>query len=220
MLKIGIVDDHQLFRKSLSLLVDSFEGSEVVLEAENGLQLFDILDEIAVDIVLLDIQMPKMNGFETCSVLRKKYPDIKVLIVSQLATRESIHKVMELGAHGFFSKNSNPDQLEKAIKNIYEKDFYFELELSDVLKEAILWEKSSKTEDAVLSATPISARELDVIKLACREFSSSEIAEKLFLSVRTVEAHRKRIMEKTQSKNFIGVVLFILRQGLIGMDEL
>lgn len=220
MLKIGIVDDHQLFRKSLSLLVDSFEGSEVVLEAENGLQLFDILHEIAVDIVLLDIQMPKMNGFETCSVLRKKYPDIKVLIVSQLATRESIHKVMELGAHGFFSKNSNPDQLEKAIKNIYEKDFYFELELSDVLKEAILWEKSSKTEDAVLSATPISARELDVIKLACREFSSSEIAEKLFLSVRTVEAHRKRIMEKTQSKNFIGVVLFILRQGLIGMDEL
>ena len=71
-----------------------------------------------------------------------------------------------------------------------------------------------------MSATPISARELDVIKLACREFSSSEIAEKLFLSVRTVEAHRKRIMEKTQSKNFIGVVLFILRQGLIGMDEL
>ena len=220
MLKIGIVDDHQLFRKSLSLLVDSFDGSEVVLEAQNGLQLFDLLEKKIVDIVLLDIQMPKMNGFETCSVLRKKYPDVKVLIVSQLATRESIHKVIELGAHGFFSKNSNPEQLEQAIKNIYEKDFYFELELSDVLKEAILWEKSSKPDGAVLSATPISARELDVIKLACREFSSNEIAEKLFLSVRTVEAHRKRIMEKTQSKNFIGVVLFILRQGLIDMDEL
>jgi len=220
MLRIGIVDDHQLFRKSLSLLVDSFEETKVVLEAENGLQLFDMLEVVSVDLLLLDIQMPQMDGYETCLILRKKYPDIKVLIVSQLATRESIHKVMELGAHGFFSKNSNPEQLELAIKNIYEKDFYFGQELGAVLKEAILWQKNYKIDDHVLSTVQISARELDVIKLACREHSSSEIAEKLFISVRTVETHRKRIMEKTQSKNFIGVVLFILKQGLIAVEEL
>ena len=89
-----------------------------------------------------------------------------------------------------------------------------------VLKEAILWQKNYKIDDHVLSTVQISARELDVIKLACREHSSSEIAEKLFISVRTVETHRKRIMEKTQSKNFIGVVLFILKQGLIAVEEL
>ncbi|WP_296151596.1 response regulator transcription factor [uncultured Flavobacterium sp.] len=220
MLRIGIVDDHQLFRKSLSLLVDSFDGTKVVLEAENGLQLFEMLEIIPLDLLLLDIQMPQMDGYETCQILRKKYPDIKVLIVSQLATRESIHKVMELGAHGFFSKNSNPEQLELAIMNIYEKDFYFGQELGTVLKEAILWQKNYKIDDHILSTAQISARELDVIKLACREYSSSEIAEKLFISVRTVETHRKRIMEKTQSKNFIGVVLFILKQGLITVEEL
>lgn len=220
MLRIGIVDDHQLFRKSLSLLVDSFDGTKVVLEAENGLQLFEMLEFIPLDLLLLDIQMPQMDGYETCQILRKKYPDIKVLIVSQLATRESIHKVMELGAHGFFSKNSNPEQLELAIMNIYEKDFYFGQELGTVLKEAILWQKNYKIDDHILSTAQISARELDVIKLACREYSSSEIAEKLFISVRTVETHRKRIMEKTQSKNFIGVVLFILKQGLITVEEL
>lgn len=220
MLRIGIVDDHQLFRKSLSLLVDSFDGAKVVLEAENGLQLFEMLEVISLDLLLLDIQMPQMDGYETCQILRKKYPEIKVLIVSQLATRESIHKVMELGAHGFFSKNSNPEQLELAIINIYEKDFYFGQELGTVLKEAILWQKNYKIDDHILSTAQISARELDVIKLACREYSSSEIAEKLFISVRTVETHRKRIMEKTQSKNFIGVVLFILKQGLITVEEL
>lgn len=220
MLRIGIVDDHQLFRKSLSLLVDSFDGTKVVLEAENGLQLFEMLEVISLDLLLLDIQMPQMDGYETCQILRKKYPEIKVLIVSQLATRESIHKVMELGAHGFFSKNSNPEQLELAIINIYEKDFYFGQELGTVLKEAILWQKNYKIDDHILSTAQISARELDVIKLACREYSSSEIAEKLFISVRTVETHRKRIMEKTQSKNFIGVVLFILKQGLITVEEL
>lgn len=220
MLRVGIVDDHKLFRKSLSLLVDSFKETEVVLDAENGLQLLEFLKTVSVDLLLLDIQMPEMDGFETCLILRKKYPDIKVLIISQLATKESIHKVMELGAHGFFSKNSNPEQLELAIKNIYEKDFYFGQELGTVLREAILWEKNYKIDDYALSTAQISPRELDVIKLACREYSSSEIAEKLFISVRTVETHRKRMMEKTHSKNFIGVVLFILKQGLITVDEL
>ncbi|THF53428.1 response regulator transcription factor [Flavobacterium supellecticarium] len=219
MLRVGIVDDHKLFRKSLSFLINSFENTNVVLEAQNGLDLLDQIQDHTLDLLLLDIQMPGMDGFETCEHIRKHYPDMKVLIVSQLTTKESIHKVMELGAHGFFTKNSEPEQLENAIKSIQDKDFYFGQELGMVLREAILWEKNNKPKITASSIT-ISDREMDVIRMACKELSSIEIADRLHINVRTVETHRKRIMEKTNSKNFIGVILFALRNQLISIDEL
>jgi len=218
-LRVGIVDDHKLFRKSLSFLINSFENTNVVLEAQNGLDLLDQIQEDMLDLLLLDIQMPGMDGFETCEHIRKHYPEMKVLIVSQLTTKESIHKVMELGAHGFFTKNSEPEQLENAIKSIRDKDFYFGQELGMVLREAILWEKNNKPKITASSIT-ISDREMDVIRMACKELSSIEIADRLHINVRTVETHRKRIMEKTNSKNFIGVILFALRHQLISIEEL
>jgi hypothetical protein len=218
-LRVGIVDDHKLFRKSLSFLINSFENTNVVLEAQNGLDLLDQIQDHTLDLLLLDIQMPGMDGFETCEHIRKHYPEMKVLIVSQLTTKESIHKVMELGAHGFFTKNSEPEQLENAIKSIRDKDFYFGQELGMVLREAILWEKNNKPKIMASSIT-ISDREMDVIRMACKELSSIEIADRLHINVRTVETHRKRIMEKTNSKNFIGVILFALRHQLISIEEL
>lgn len=219
MLQIGIVDDHLLFRRSLAHLVGTFEGVKVVLEAENGKKLFDLLPDVSVDLLLLDIQMPEMDGFEACTLLRSRYPAIKILIVSQLTTKESIHKVMELGAHGFFTKNSDPEQLEQAILSIRDKDFYFGQELGVVLREAILWEKKMPT-PLLSSPVSITHREMDVIRKACKELSSIEIADQLCISVRTVETHRKRIMEKTNSKNFIGVILFALRHELLLVDDL
>ncbi|MBN9282826.1 MULTISPECIES: response regulator transcription factor [Flavobacterium] len=219
MLRVGIVDDHKLFRKSLALLIGSFKNTKVVLEAQNGNDLLEQLQNNPIDLLLLDIQMPEMDGFETCEYVRTHYPDMKVLIVSQLTTKESIHKVMELGAHGFFTKNSDPEQLENAIKSIHEKEFYFGQELGVVLREAILWEKNNKLKVAA-SSISISDREMDVIRMACKELSSIEIADQLHINVRTVETHRKRIMEKTNSKNFIGVILFALRHQLLSIEEL
>jgi two-component system, NarL family, response regulator DegU len=219
MLKIGLVDDHRLFRKSLALLIDSIEGAEVVLQAGNGKELLEQLDTIPVDLILLDIQMPEMDGFETCRQLRKHYPDVKILIISQLTTKESIHRVMELGANGFFSKDAEPEKLEKAIRDIRAKDYFFDDDLASVIREAILWEKRLPA-NLLASPVAITHREMEVIRMACKEYSSAEIAEQLFINVRTVETHRKRIMEKTESKNFIGVVLFALRHGLLVMDEL
>lgn len=218
MQKIGLVDDHRLFRKSLALLIDSMDNAEVVLQAGNGKELLEQLELIAVDLVLLDLQMPGMDGFETCKQLRKHYPNIKILVISQLTTKESIHRVMELGANGFFSKDAEPERLEKAIKDIWEKDYFFDDDLASVIREAILWEKRIPA-NLLASPVPITRREMDVIRLACKEMSSYEIADKLCINVRTVETHRKRIMEKTNSKNFIGVVLFALRHRLLLMEE-
>lgn len=217
MLRIGVVDDHQLFRKGLVLLVNTFHDVEVVFEAGNGIQLLEELKHTSVDLLLLDIQMPEMDGFETCTTVRKQYPDIKILIISQLTTREAVHRIMEYGAHGFFSKDSNPNQLEHAINSITNKDFYFSQELGSIIREAILWEKKKTADTTDVIITP---RELEVIKLACKEYSSMEIADKLCITVRTVDTHRKRIMERTNTKNFIGVILYALRQGLLTLDEL
>lgn len=107
-MRIGVVDDHKLFRKSLVLLINNFENIEVVLEAANGNELKDKLEETKIDILLLDLQMPEVDGFESCAYVKEHFPDVKILIVSQLTSKESIHKVMELGANGFFTKNSDP----------------------------------------------------------------------------------------------------------------
>lgn len=218
MLRIGLVDDHRLFRKSLTLLIDSIESAKVVLQAANGKELMEQLESTSVDLVLLDIQMPEMDGYEACKLLRKYYPEIKILIISQLTTKESIHKVMELGANGFFSKDAEPEKLEKAIRAIRDRDYFFDEDLASVIREAILWEKRLPT-NLLASPVSISHREMEVIRLACKEFSSAEIADQLCINVRTVETHRKRIMEKTSSKNFIGVVLFALRHGLLLVEE-
>lgn len=223
-MKVAIVDDHQLFRKSLAHLLNSFDEIDVVFQANNGKEFLSNIDEYEIDLVLLDIQMPEMDGFQTCRVLRDKYPAIYVLIISQLTTKESIHRVMELGAHGFFTKNSDPDQLQKAIISIKENGYYFGNELGSVIREVILWEKknipSIYDSFAEIDENSLTTREIEIIKLVSNGKSSKEISEILNINVRTVETHRKHIMEKTNSKNFIGVVIFALKYQLIALEEI
>jgi len=218
MLKVGIVDDHQLFRKSLAMLVGSFENTQVVIEAQNGRIFLEKLEENPIDVVLLDIQMPEMNGFETCRFLHEHYPGVKILVVSQLTTKESIHKIMELGADGYFTKNSDPEQLENAIRSLSDQGYYFGTELGKVLREAILWERK-KPKKMPQETVSLTSREIDIIRMAAQELSSAEIADRLSINVRTVDTHRKRIMEKTNTRNFIGVVLYALRHDLITLEE-
>lgn len=220
-MRIAIVDDHQLFRKSLAYLVDSFQDVDVVLQAGNGKEFLEQIDSVPIDLVLLDIQMPELDGFQTCKVLREEYPDMFILIISQLTTKESVHKVMELGAHGFFTKNSDPNQLEQAINSIKEKGYYFGNELGTVLREALLWEKKANQstthyEDAI----QLTSREIEIIKLASRELSSKEMGKILNIASTTVDTHRKHIIGKTNSKNIVGAVIYALKRNLIQLDDI
>src|SRR5690606_27797013 len=139
----------------------------------------DALENNPIDLVLLDIQMPKMNGFDTCRLLRQHYPEIKILVVSQLTTKESIHKIMELGADGYFTKNSAPEQLEEAIRRLHEQGFYFGPELGKVLREAILWQKKAPNPAKMPEITAaLTSREIDIIAMAAQELNSSEIGER------------------------------------------
>jgi two-component system, NarL family, response regulator DegU len=218
-LRIAIVDDHMLIRKSLCYVIDSFEGMKVVIDADNGQSFLDQLENCPIDVVLLDIQMPVMNGFLVCKHLVDFYPNIKILIVSQYISKHSIHKVMEIGGHGYFTKNSDPEQLEKAIRSVHENGYYFGTDLGSVIREAILWDKKNINKK-VIPVSEISFREIEIIELICKEFSSKEIASKLFIEPRTVEKHRHNIMEKTNSQNIIGIVLYALKTNMVQLEDL
>lgn len=218
-MRVGIVDDHLLFRKSFTLLMQTFENVQVVIEASNGNEIIDLLEDNKIDLLLLDLDMPQCDGYEVCEYVKRYYPEVKILIVSQLTNKESIHKVMDLGAHGYFTKNTDPSILKDAIYKISTNDFYFGQDLGTVIKEALVWEKKYK--DRKKNDTiNISEKELQVVKLACKEYSTIEIADKLNISHRTVETHRRRLMEKTNAKNFIGAIIYVFKFGHLDIDRL
>jgi DNA-binding NarL/FixJ family response regulator len=215
MIKVALVDDHQLFRKSLSLLLSSFEGISVVYDTQDGMSFLKYLEDTEIDVLLLDLEMPIVNGYDVCKQAKFIDPNLKVIILSQLTSKEAVHKVMEIGANGYFTKNSSPDMLEDAIKNVLDKDYYFDIALSTVIREALLWKKKRPSFLDILPTAYLTPREIEIVQLATQEKCSKEIADILSISTRTVEQHRKHIMEKTESKNFIGVVLYALKNQLI-----
>ena len=219
MIKVGIVDNHKLIRESFAILINTFNRIEVVLQAANGIELLDQLPNCSIDVLLLDLQMPKMTGFETCKWVRSQYPNIKILVVSELNSIEIIHKIIQLGAHGYFTKNSHPKELERAILNVSDNNIQFGQELSNVLKEILLWDKNNNIK-ALDSPIHFSKRELDVARLVCKELSSKAIAEQLCISTNTVETHRQKILKKTTSNNFTGSIIYMLKNGFLKIEDL
>lgn len=218
MIKVGLAEDHELVRKGLVLLLKSFNNVVVMFEVENGKELLEKLQTDVPDLLLLDIQMPVLSGIECCKIIREEYPYVKILMISHHADVATIRKAIESGAHGYFNKNTPITQLEHAIKSINEKDFYYTSQLADVVHQAIQCETKLFDRDA--DNIIISERETQVISLACKGYSSLEIACELNINVRTVETHRKRIMDKLGAKNFISVAIYALKHGLIQIDEL
>lgn len=219
MIQVALADDHLLFRKSMKMLIDSFEGMSLVLEASNGRELLMNLSQYEVDVVLLDVQMPEMDGKTTCQILRQNHPDIKVLILSQLESRELIIQMMELGAHGFFTKNSEPHLIQHAIKSLDDNGFYFDQQLTNVLKGAVEWEKKYRSSISDPEKVEFSDREQEIMLGVCREKSMLELSEEFEVSPRTIESHKQRMMNKVGARNFIGVIVYAVKNDLIDLNE-
>lgn len=220
MFKIALVDDHELFRKSLIFVLEQLDSIEVVFDTNDGTLLLQYLQNNTVDLVLLDIQMPVMNGFTLCEKIKQLNSEIKILTVSQLTTKESIHQIFESGANGFFSKNSSTDSFKEAVLSMIEKDYYFDISLSDVVKEAMIWKEKQDNRNLILDKDILSPREKEIIFWSAKGLTCQQIAEQLFISKRTVEAHRKTIMEKTSCLNIIEVVVYGLKERIITLDDL
>lgn len=218
MIKVAITDNNNLVRQGLCSLLKEIDGIEIVAVVKGGLELLGVIRDTPVDVVVLDLESPHCCGFEICSVLRAKYPHIKVLILSDLKCVEAIRKIMQRGARAFFSKNADLGELVQAILNIKHSGLIFGKELGDRITEALF--SDGKTIKAPMASIPrISHCEMKVVKLICLEYSSVEIAELLHIAVTTVNKHRSRVMEKIGCKNSVGVAISMLKHGLLSIDD-
>lgn len=220
MFKIALVDDHELFRKSLIFVLEQITTVEVVFDTNDGNLFLEYLRDHTVDLVLLDIQMPVMDGFTLCKKIKQWNTDIKILTVSQLTTKESIHEIFESGSNGFFSKNSSTDSFKDAVLSMIEKDYYFDISLSDVVKEAIIWRERQQDSHHIIDKDLLTPREKEIVFWSAKGLTCQQIADQLFISKRTVETHRKTIMDKTSCLNVIEVVVYGLKERIITLDDL
>jgi DNA-binding NarL/FixJ family response regulator len=211
LIRIAIVDDHQLVRAGISMILADNADFQVVVQAANGKELLDSLDEAKPHVVLLDLEMPVMDGRETLIQLRKTHADIRVLMLTMHNNVAFIVQLMELGANGYLIKNTDPTEVVEAIYKVYQSQFYF----SDVVSMAMLQGISNpEMKSKELESAGLTEREIDVLQLICKERTTSEIGEALFLSPKTIEGYRKILMEKTQARNMAGLVLFAVRNNL------
>src|SRR5690606_30353495 len=207
MLKIAITDDHTLFRKSLGLLIRDFKDMEVVLAAGHGVELLEKLKENnSVDILLLDLQMPVMDGFETAKKIKEHYPDIKILILTLMNDVDTIANVLQLDVHGFFTKNTPPNELQQAIWNLEDDGFHIEQSLQPLMIEATTNPKFNLSKTSRNS--DFTEAELNIIEYTAQGLKAKEIADNLNISNRTVEVHKQNILKENGFDSMMTVIAY------------
>ncbi|MEP0265340.1 response regulator transcription factor [Dokdonia sp.] len=215
---LAIVDDDKLVVELLKNFFQETTTIEVVITAYNGVELIEALQEndTLPDMVLLDLRMDKMNGIDTMSVLKKEFPDIKIVVLSSHYKRSFMGFMLKSGANAFLPKEIEATKLLDILIEVHTKGHYFLPEQVDVIKEQL----SSNTPKLTLaSKDALSERELEVLKLICLQLTAREIGERLFITQRTVEGHKNRILLKTGVKNTAGLVLYSVQHNLIHPDD-
>jgi DNA-binding NarL/FixJ family response regulator len=217
-IKIGIVDDHNLFRQSLIALLQMESSLELIVEASGGPLFLEKIKqpERLPEIVLIDIDMPEMNGITLNEILKNTYPQIKVIILSVHAQERLIATMISAGASAYLLKNCDKDEFINAIQSVYKHGFYMSKEVFSAMQGTKKNTKPLKNINAI--PVELTNRETEVLRLICGELSTAAIAEKLFLSIRTVEGHRNNLLLKTGCTNTAGLVLFAVRHGIFNLE--
>lgn len=205
--RIMIVEDHDLFRSGLKRVIDEIKYLELVGEAENGAIFLKLLPKAKPDIVLMDIKMPVLDGIKATEEALKINPNLKIIILTLFGEEEYLYTMIEKGISGFMLKNTTISELEKAIQMVSEGNQYFSPEVSGML--------AKKIKDNLLVNLRLTNKEKEVLKLLCKGYSSSEIAQELFLSKRTVEGYRARLLQKTEQSNTLNLVIYALKHRLV-----
>lgn len=210
--KIIIVDDHSLFREGIKLLIENEQLGCVMAEAENGKAFLDLLDQHQPDLVIMDIEMPVMNGLEAIKQGLKRQPKLKFLVLTMLNEKTNYAEIIYAGAMGFVLKTAGKKEFERAINTIMSDESYFSPEM---LRQMLLnTQKQSEQTDSD-KGNSFTQREQEVLNLLCAGLSVTEIAEKIFLSVKTIETHRAALLRKTNTRNTINLVLYAIKNKLV-----
>ena len=211
-IKVAIADDHHLFRTGVRTSLSSRKDIQMVAEAENGMQLLNLLKHIKPDVVLLDIQMPIMDGLTTLPELKKLYPDIKVIMLSMHNDHSMITRMMEIGANSYLTKESDSETIYQAIRTCFEEEFFF----NDLTNKALLNGLRTKKPDVPEAAeVHLTDKEITILRLMCEEKSTKEIADIVDISPRTVEAIRDKLKSKTGAKSMAGLVMYAVKTGIV-----
>ncbi len=207
---VAIADDHSLLRTALARLVSTFDNYSVLFESGNGKELMSkIQQHIIPDIVMLDVNMPEMDGFETAQWLNKNYPQIKILALSMLSDERTIIKMFRVGAKGYLLKNTDPEELRSALNTLMEKNFYLSDFVSEKLVSGLNFSSETEQKEVVLNA-----KEKEFLRWVCTELSYKEIAEKMFLSPRTIDDYRASLFNRLKVHSRVGLVVYAIKNGI------
>ena len=212
-IKVAIADDHKIFRKGVILSMRQYTNIKFVMEAENGEDLLNKIPESLPDVVLCDLKMPVKDGIDATKTIAKKYPGIRVIILTMYEDERFVGHLMDCGAAGYLLKNTEPAEIKKAIMDVMRTGFYLNPFVNKVLIRKSY--AKQKFNPSLTSEVVLSDREKEVLTLVCMEFTAAEIALKMEISARTVEAIKDRLMERFGVKNSVGLVFYAMKNSLI-----
>ncbi len=212
-IKVAIADDHKIFRKGVILSLRHYSNIRFVLEADNGEDLLNQLDEAKPDVVLMDLRMPVKDGIEATKFMNKHYPNIAVIVLTMHEDDRFVTHLMENGANGYLLKSTDPSEIKKAITDVVTKGYYLNNFVNRILLKRA--HNKTKTIPSLNNDFPVTDKEKDVLRYICMEFTSQEIGQKMEISPRTVESIKERLMERFGVKNTAGLVFFAVKNNLV-----
>lgn len=211
-IKIILADDHEIFRDGFTVMMKKQTEIELIAEARNGEQLLSLVTRHQPDVVLTDIKMPVMDGIESTRIITAKYPQVGIIALSMFDDDHLIIDILEAGAKGYLLKNAQKKEIIEAIKTVNRNEPYYCNNTSQKLAKMIA--QSHLHEGKPVKNAGFTQRELEIIQLICNQYSNKEISEELHLSVRTIEGYREQILEKTNAKNTVGIVIYAIRHHI------
>jgi len=206
--KLLIADDHAILRDGIVSLLKAEPSFSVVATAGNGYDVMDLLGKNEVDVCLLDINMPGLDGMETAKLIRQKKPGIKIIMLTTYNDKEIISELVHIGVSGYLLKNSDKQELVEAVNKVMKGRHYFSEEVENIILQGL-------SEKKQVEVMPLSEREIQIVRLLAKEYTNAKIAAELFITYRTVESHRKNIMQKTKAHNLAGLIKYAYSKGLI-----
>ncbi|MEO7922671.1 MAG: response regulator transcription factor [Chitinophagaceae bacterium] len=208
-IKLLIADDHRILRDGIVSLLQSEELFEVIATAANGYEVINLVAKKEIDVCLLDINMPGLDGIETAKLLKEKKPGIKIIMLTTYNDREIISELVHIGVAGYLLKNSDKQELVEAVHKVMKGRHYFSEEVEEIILQGLTEKRMEETTPA------LTERELEVMHLLAKEYTNEKIAAALHISYRTVETHRKNIMQKTKAHNLAGLIKYAYSKGLL-----
>lgn len=208
-----IADDHKVFRQGLRYTLNTDPQLKCIGEAENGKQLLQLLASIQPDVILMDLKMPEMDGMEATKAIRQLYPDVKILVLTMYDDEQFVLHMLDMGVNGYLIKNADPDEIIKALYTVHENDYYFNDMVSRLMLRTIVNKK--QVQQRTKENVQLSDKETEILRLICLEHTNAEIAEKVFLSQRTVEGIRSTLLEKIGVRNTAGLVMYAVKKGIV-----